>query len=578
MDNVIIQNKFKFENIDFVDKINVSLDSKDNIEIYNFEMELNDNPIHEIKLSFDEIIQNATTTFIPTFLSENRFRPTWDLAKSVEAKYSKCMPLNVLLNDKNESILNVSISDCYNIIKIHIGANEYSQNATIIIFMFNNFSVLPKKYTFSLRIDKRKNAFAKSVKEARDYLYNINNIEVNVPKKAYGKVYSTWYNFHQDIKQDTLIKELKKAKEFGLETIIIDDGWQIDKLNTGYSYCGDWKIANNRFYDFKKFVQDVHKMGINVMLWLSVPFIGIYSQNYKEFLNMYLEMVSGNIMILDPRYKKVRNFLVNTYLNLLREYDLDGFKLDFIDSFNLNEKSIYNENMDTPSLEEALDLLFKEINTTLRNYKEDILIEFRQNYTCPSLIKSANMIRVADCPLDYITNYREIINLKLTCKIAIHSDMVIFNKNDSIENKALNIYATLFSISQFSFVLNELENDEQKMLKYFTKFYDENKEYLFSDDLMTIGKPNEYQASYVEKVNKLFMVAYENIVISLNDKYQEITIVNMSCNETLYIDSKKQYEYEIIDALGNIYMVNTIQKGINKIIGPKFFILKCTSK
>ena len=95
---------------------------------------------------------------------------------------------------------------------------------------------------------------------------------------------------------------------------------------------------------------------------------------------------------------------------------------------------------------------------------------------------------------------------------------------------------------------------------------------------MTIGKPNEYQASYVEKVNKLFMVAYENIVISLNDKYQEITIVNMSCNETLYIDSKKQYEYEIIDALGNIYMVNTIQKGINKIIGPKFFILKCTSK
>lgn len=578
MDNVVIQEKFKFENIDFIDKINVSLDSKDNIDIYNFEMELNDLPIHEIKLSFNENIKNATTTFIPTFLSENRFRPTWDLAKSVEAKFSKCMPLNVLLNDKNESILNVSISDCYNIVKIHIGANEYSQNATIIIFMFNNFSVLSKKYVFSLRIDKRTYEFSKSVKEARDYLYNINNIEVNVPKKAYGKVYSTWYNFHQDIKQDTLIEELKKAKEFGLETIIIDDGWQIDKLNTGYSYCGDWKIASNRFYDFKKFVQEVHKMGINVMLWLSVPFIGIYSENYKEFLNMYLEMVSGNTMILDPRYEKVRTFLVNTYLNLLKEYDLDGFKLDFIDAFNLNEKSIYNKNMDTPSLEVALDLLFSKINTTFKNYKEDILIEFRQNYTCPNLIKSANMIRVADCPLDYITNYREIINLKLTCKIAIHSDMVIFNKNDSIENKALNIYATLFSTPQFSFVLNKLENDEQKMLKYFTKFYDENKEFLFSDDLMTIGKPNEYQIAYVENFNKLFMVVYENIVITLYDRNKEIIIVNMSSKKEIYIDSNQEYKYELIDALGNILTINTIPKGINKIIGPKFFILKGRSE
>ena len=36
---------------------------------------------------------------------------------------------------------------------------------------------------------------------------------------------------------------------------------------------------------------------------------------------------------LDPRYKKVREYLSNLYESAVKEWDLDGLKLDFIDSF-----------------------------------------------------------------------------------------------------------------------------------------------------------------------------------------------------------------------------------------------------
>lgn len=37
--------------------------------------------------------------------------------------------------------------------------------------------------------------------------------------------------------------------------------------------------------------------------------------------------------MLDPRYKEVRDFLSALYKKALLEWDLDGFKLDFIDEW-----------------------------------------------------------------------------------------------------------------------------------------------------------------------------------------------------------------------------------------------------
>ena len=39
-------------------------------------------------------------------------------------------------------------------------------------------------------------------------------------------MYSTWYNYHQNVDAAVLLKEVAVAKKMGFDSIIVDDGWQ----------------------------------------------------------------------------------------------------------------------------------------------------------------------------------------------------------------------------------------------------------------------------------------------------------------------------------------------------------------
>lgn len=52
---------------------------------------------------------------------------------------------------------------------------------------------------------------------------------------------------------------------------------------------------------------------------------------YTEFEGMFLRRYSANVGILDPRYKRVRDFLIDIYKTAVSDWYLDGLKLDFID-------------------------------------------------------------------------------------------------------------------------------------------------------------------------------------------------------------------------------------------------------
>lgn len=92
-------------------------------------------------------------------------------------------------------------------------------------------------------------------------------------------------------------------------------------------------------------VKRVHDIGMKYILWYSVPFVGYKSDHYKDFEGMYLyDQEAICAKVLDPRYKEVRDFLVNTYKKALTEWDLDGFKLDFVDCWSESpENTPYNE-------------------------------------------------------------------------------------------------------------------------------------------------------------------------------------------------------------------------------------------
>ena len=169
---------------------------------------------------------------------------------------------------------------------------------------------------------------------------------------------------------------------------------------------------------------------------------------------------------LDPRYKKVRDYLCSVYVKAVEEWQLDGLKLDFIDSFVLKGKALeFDKRRDYQSLEDAIHALMTEVKEKLTSINPDILIEFRQSYVGPSIRKYGNMLRVGDCPCDILKNRFNAVNLRLTSgKTAVHSDMIMWNMEDSVENAALQFTSILYTVPQVSVRVDKLPEDHYKML------------------------------------------------------------------------------------------------------------------
>ena len=82
-----------------------------------------------------------------------------------------------------------------------------------------------------------------------------------------------------------------------------------------------------------------HKIGIKVVLWYAVPFVGKNTALGPRFKDKSLRFSETTAAYtLDPRYPEVRQDLDRHLRKALRDWNLDGFKLDFIDRFVADEQ------------------------------------------------------------------------------------------------------------------------------------------------------------------------------------------------------------------------------------------------
>ena len=98
-------------------------------------------------------------------------------------------------------------------------------------------------------------------------------------------------------------------------------------------------MAPEKFPDFKAFTDSVHALGMKLMVWFGMPFIGMDTPLFEVFKDRMLYAEGGyfNAGVVDIRYPEVREFLISHYRRFLIDYDIDGFKFDFIDAFEPRE-------------------------------------------------------------------------------------------------------------------------------------------------------------------------------------------------------------------------------------------------
>ena len=501
-----------------------------------------------------------------SFTRNHTIRPDWSNVDAV-SRLASGQPIEQITTFEGNNKICVSVSDVDTPTKISMGYCEETAEIICEVFFFTLPTNAVNDYSVKIRLDMRNIPFYDSIYDAVDWWENECGYKsAYVPVSAKMPMDSLWYSFHQNLQSNEILEECRLSKELGMETVIIDDGWQTDDNNRGYAYCGDWSVCEKKMGSMSSLVENIHKIGQKVILWYSVPFVGLHSEKYEEFKDYFLDK-SGNetdFWALDPRYKKVRDYLCSIYENAVKEWKLDGLKLDFIDSFVLKGRSLeYDENRDYQSLEDAIHALMSEIKDRLTAINKDILIEFRQSYIGPSIRKYGNMLRVGDCPGDILANRSQIINLRMTSgETAVHSDMIMWNESDSAENAALQFANVIFSVPQISMLIKDLSEEHVQMLKFYIAFWKEYKNVLLRGKITARNPENDYSQASATLGNTSVIAVYSNNVV---DAYKGTSIVvNAGSFNSVIIKNAVNKRYVLKDCKGNVLSKGEVRDSLKE--------------
>ena len=554
-----MKTKMEFFNVTCDDGVDCKLASvkrNDGVNVYCFDLEWTEEASQNngyVLLEWNVPMLEFLYRWSPLCGPNRNITPNWCGRRS--SMLSGNAPTESIHDGKGNNRYTFAVSECAK--RFEFGTGVVEEDGTLHFKVKTHLKQYApeKKTSFSIYIDTRDIPVYKSVWDVADWWANdCGMTPAYVPEAALEPAYSFWYSYHQNLTAHEIEAECKRAKELGFDVCIVDDGWQTDDLNRGYAFCGDWEPAVSKLGDMAEHVERVHKIGMKYVLWYSVPYIGLKSKKFDEFKDMILRDPNSNVAVFDPRYKKVREYLKGIYVKALNEWKLDGFKLDFIDMWGDNDRNKpYNDKMDIPVLQDAVDAFMTDVISTLKSIKPDILLEFRQCYIGPNMRKYGNMFRVGDCPNDYVNNRVGVLDLRTHLgNSAVHSDMLMWHPKERPEIAAIQIINIIFGVMQYSAKLDSLTPEMKKMSRFWLDFMKAHKDLLLKSPVHTFDHQNLYTWAKTTRENECMIALYAADKCVKPDDVDVVYIANGCQGERALVDCNGKYRVTVQDCFGDI--------------------------
>ncbi len=522
----------------------------------------------------------AFTTWNPVTRFNRALRTVMTAGIPGASRVSDGAPVQALTSQDGKNTITFAVSDAVTPIETNTQIYEEGMGMTCEIRFFTLPVKALDKYEALVRIDFSDIPYYEAIANVgKWWREDCGYKEAYVPEFSKDILYSTWYSYHHIFSDTEIVEQCRLAHKMGMNNIILDAGWNMaDREHRGY---GDYMLQCPKIKDMAVMVDEIHKIGMRFMLWFSVPFISEDAKIWEEFGELVLDPNPSTIWhCLDPRYKEVREHIISVYERAVKEWHLDGLKLDFINSFNISDYSMREDNRrDYESVEDAVAKLVEDINVRLKAIKPDILIEFRQPYTGPKTCETGNLMRVNDCPNDALFNRVGAIDLRLLMgKTAVHSDMIGWNNGDSPQGVARQLIGTLFCVPQISVKIEEQTEGQKKALQFYLDFYKENRSALLDGKIIPLNPEANYAVVIGEKDNKAVVVCYSKNYLKLT-KYDSLAIVNGTEEDVIILNNQSNSyvaKITIYDCMGEIIKDGemNIEKGINTIEVPPCGVVK----
>lgn len=397
-------------------------------------------------------------------------------------------------------------------------------------------------YKLNIRIDRRNQHLQSSLLEVTNWWKTMHQITpMDAPDEAVVPYYSTWYTFNRELFNHEVEVQAKMASELGCQAIILDDGWQQEKDTLGADFYGDWQPAHNRFPEFEKHIKKVQSYGMDYLVWHALPLVGEQTEAYKKFKGKFLFYLEwARAWIPDPRFPEVRAYYVDLITRNMREYNLDGMKLDFFEQFWYEnpDKFDMGNGRDFFSVEEAGLKMLDDIVKAAKILNPDVLIEFRQQYIGPAMWPYANLFRANDCQYSLIDNRVSCMDIRImNPNLIVHSDMLTWNAKESPEVAAKQLLNVYFTVPQVSVDLKKIPQSHRDMIKFLLSKWTEYKTTLVQSQIKANGI--EMKCPFIKAFDEKNIVAmfYANIIPELSiEGKQRVLLVNGKDSNYIRID------------------------------------------
>lgn len=481
-----------------------------------------------IQLTWEHPAADIQGVWHPNCGRNRGFVPDWGAGYT--SRLTNSSPVVCLFSGTGRNKLTFAFSDALNPIVMKAGVHEETAEYHCAVTLFDEPVAPLSHYEATLRVDCRDLFYYEALNEVQNWWSGLPGLTpAPVPDSAREPMYSTWYSYHQQLVPEEIEEQCRLAKKLGCESVIVDDGWQTADNLRGYAYCGDWNVCPDKIPNMKEHVERVHRLGMKYLLWYSVPFVGMHSRAWNQFQDKMLYTIEERGWgIVDPRYPEVREYLILIYEKALIEWDLDGFKLDFMDSFLPpgGRKPEYGNGRDYVSVSEAVDRLMTDIMQRLRRIKPKVMIEFRQSYIGPHMRKYGNMFRASDCPNDSIENRVRTLDIRLLCgNTAAHADPIMWSMEEPAESAALQLINALFAVPQISVRLDQLPERHQDMAAFWLSFWREHRQVLLDGPLEPYHPELLYPIVIAAAKDILIAAAYERTVVPLNRELPKTVVL-----------------------------------------------------
>ncbi|MGP3980445.1 glycoside hydrolase family 36 protein [Streptomyces sp. KR80] len=373
-----------------------------------------------------------------------------------------------------------------------------------------------------------------------------------VPDAARTPVYSTWYAFNQNVDATAVERQAELAARLGCGVLILDDGWQELGHGRGYAGCGDWRPDRAKFPDFAAHVARVQDMGLRYMAWIAPLLLGPDAECFDQWVAC--APARGRVPgahVLDPRRPEVRRHVVELCTALVRDYGLDGLKVDF-----LNDAMAYADD-GGGDVGRAMTDLLTEVRAALEAVHPEPLLELRQPYVGPGMAPYGNMLRSFDCPADATANrVRTLDTSLLAVGGAVHSDMLLWDLDAPVEAAARQLIGTLHSVPQISVRLDRLTEEHREALAFWLAQWRRLRGALL-DGTVEPGRPDDLYTLVESEADGVLVldVHSERTVPVEPADYREIVLVNGATADRLVLECsgpERAAELTVHDPSGRI--------------------------